>query len=154
MYYKLVFDDGIYYSKPVLASFLHVGDDGFQRLVMDGTVTPRSILGRLVYALSSPSAKESERIDREFYPKVQLVDETLRTIKDCAKAGDGTMTLFARGGAETWSYRGESFVRLSDVRSRSLYRDQHRLPTIDICGTRFIAVGRVMSGEKISVALG
>lgn len=154
VYYKLIFDDGIYYSKPVLASYLRVGDEGFQRMVLDGAMVPREVLGRMIYTLRDCREDEMKRIDREFYPKVQLVDEALRTVKECARAGSGDIVLRTRSGAGTWRYMDEDFVRLSDVRSRSLYRDQHKLPTVDVCGTRFIALGRVIRGERLSVALG
>lgn len=151
MYYKLIFDDGIYYSKPVLMSFLHTGDSGFSRAVLSGEVQVREVLGRAVYTLPALNEQTVGRIDKEFFPRVQLVSETIRGIKDCRPASGDTRWLYICDGAEILEYAGERFVKLSEVRSRALYRDQWKLPTIDVCGTRYVALGKVVDGENISV---
>ena len=88
MYYKLISEGNIYYSKEVLKAHLHCGDDAIQRKVMDGSLETKTIMDRIVYSL--PAKVKGVDVDRAFTPVVQDLDEA---VADFVKITDKTDSL-------------------------------------------------------------
>lgn len=138
MYYKVISDGHTYYSKEILKNFLHVGDDVIQRRMMTGAILVKEIMDRMVYELPEDSWAE---IDRSFSPVVQDLDARFASFY---VPGTGELASCDRvqvnPDAERYDYHGTEFVRFSEVRSRSRYRDQTRLPVLEVCGVKYVAL--------------
>lgn len=139
MYYKVISDGHTYYSKEILKSFLHVGDDVIQRRVMTGAIPVKEIMDRMVYELPEDSWAE---VDSGYSPVVQDLDARFASFYVPA---DGELASCDRvqvnPDAERYGYHGMEFVRFSEVRSRSRYKDQTRLPIVEVCGVKYVALG-------------
>ena len=143
MYYKIISDGKVWYSKEIIKSHQHCGDDAIQRKLLDGSLSSCSILDRIVYGVDS---KEQKEIDKTFNPIVQNLDETVKEFS----APETTMGLDRVGydkAEPVFEYKGFKFIKYNAVRSKSKYRDQHHLPVMEVCGVKFAALECVKAGE-------
>ena len=148
MYYKIISEGNIYYSKEVLKAHLHCGDDAIQRKVMDGSLKTKTIMDRIVYSL--PAKVKGIDVDRAFAPVVQNLDEALADFTQVA--GKAELLGYEKIGydktEEIYNYAGFAFIKYNAVRSRSKYRDQHHLPVLEVCGVKFVALKSLKAGES------
>ena len=137
MYYKIISEGNIYYSKEVLKAHLHCGDDAIQRKVMDGSLETKTIMDRIVYSL--PAKVKGIEVDRAFAPVVQNLDEVLADFIQVA--GKAELLGYEKIGydktEEIYNYAGFMFIKYNAVRSRSKYRDQHHLPVEGFVADKF-----------------
>lgn len=143
MYYKIISDNQVCYSKEIVKAYMHCGDDAVQRKVLDGSLKAVIILDRVVYAAAELNQKE---IDREFVPAVQNVDEALKEFST-ADSTLGLEHITYDRKQPTYKHKGFNFVKFNAVRSKSKYRDQFHLPVLEVCGTKYVALGCVKAGE-------
>ena len=144
MFYKVVVGGKAYYSKDIIKQYYHCGDD-LQPKIINGTLTSGVILDRIVYAPAS--AKDIEYIEKMYSPVVQDIDNL---IKDFVKIGKGAnnLTCIAYNTNEpVFTYKTLTFVKFTAVASKSKYRDQPHLPVLEVCGTKYVALGCIKRGE-------
>ena len=148
MYYKIISEGNIFYSKEVLKAHLHCGDDAIQRKVMDGSIKTKTIMDRIVYAL--PEKVKGVDVDRAFSPVVQDLDEIVADFTKVTDKADslGYEKIAYDKSEKTYEYAGLSFIKYNAVRSRSKYRDQHHLPVMEVCGVKFAALESLKAGES------
>ena len=144
MFYKVIAGGKAYYSKEIIKSFYHCGDD-MQPRIMNGTLIAETVLDRIVYAPTSK--KDAEYMDKMYSPVIQDIDAQ---IKDFVKIGKGANNLncvaYNENEAE-FEYGTFMFVKFTAVLSKSKYRDQQHLPIIEVCGTKYAALGCIKRGE-------
>ena len=144
MFYKVIAGGKAFYSKEIIKQYYHCGDD-LQPKIMNGTLVAETVLDRIVYAPTS--AKEAEHMDKMYSPVLQDLDVQL---KDFVKVGTGTnnLTHVAYNEEEpTFEYGSFKFIKFTAVVSKSKYRDQPHLPIIEVCGTKYVALGCIKRGE-------
>lgn len=144
MFYKVIAGGKAYYSKDIIKQYYHCGDD-LQPKIMNGTLTADVILDRIVYAPAS--AKEAANMDKIYSPVVQDLD---KLIKEFVKIGSGANNLTCVGfdpKEPSYEYGSFSFIKFTAVASKSKYRDQPHLPVLEVCGTKYVALGCVKRGE-------
>lgn len=144
MFYKVITGDTAYYSKDIIKQYYHCGDD-LQPRIMSGTLIAGIILDRIVYA--PVSAKEAESMDKIYSPVVQDLD---KLIKEFVKIGNGANNLTRIGfdpKEPSYEYGSFSFIKFTAVASKSKYRDQPHLPVLEVCGTKYVALGCIKRGE-------
>lgn len=148
MYYKLIAEGNIYYSKEVLKAHLHCGDDAIQRKVMDGSIRTKTIMDRIVYSL--PEKVKGVDVDRAFSPVVQDLDEAVADFTQITDKAEllGYEKIGYDKTEEIYEYAGFTFIKYNAVRSRSKYRDQHHLPVLEVCGVKFVALKSLKAGEN------
>jgi hypothetical protein len=147
MFYKVISGGKAWYSKEIIKSFYHCGDD-LQRKIIDGTLTAFMIMDRIVYAPSSK--KDIEYIEKMYSPVPQNVDTIIKDfIKP--KKDKPDLSVVERVGYDekepVYEYGGFKFIKFSAVISKTKYRDQQHLPVLEICGTKYVALGCIKRGE-------
>ena len=143
MYYKIIADGKVWYSKEIIKAHLHCGDDMVQRKLMEGSLTACTILDRIVYTVSK---SEQKIIDSTFSPALQDLDTELKGFS----VPDTKIGLERVGYDKTepvYDYKGFRFIKYNAVRSKSKYRDQYHLPVMEVCGVKFAALECVKAGE-------
>lgn len=143
MYYKIISDGKVWYSKEIIKAHMHCGEDAIQRKLLEGTLQSCTILDRIVYAVDSLTQKA---IDTAFSPVIQNLDEI---IKDFV-IPEHTLGMEHVGYDKTepvFEYKGFKFIKYNAVRCRSKYHMQHRLPIFEVCGIKFVALNCEKSGE-------
>lgn len=144
MFYKVIAGGKAYYSKEIIKQYYHCGDD-LQSKITGGMLKAETVLERTVYALTS--ADDAACIDKTFSPVLQDLDTLLKGFE---KIGKGVNNLTCVGYDEKeplCEYGGFKFVKFSAVISKSKYRDQPHLPVLEICGTKYVALGCIKRGE-------
>lgn len=143
MYYKVISDGKIWYSKEIVKAHFHCGDDAVQRKLLEGSITACTIFDRIVYSVAK---SEHKKIDEIFSPVVQDLDKALKEL-----IVPETTFSFARVGYDhtepVYTYKGFRFVKFNAVRCRSKYHMQYRLPVVEVCGFKFVALECVKAGE-------
>ena len=134
MYYKVLCDKKVYYSKEIVKAYLHVGDDRVQRDVMSGELKMRKLMDRMVYELP---AKEHKDIDSQFSPVVQDLDAAIKSFDTTYR--EGTKIAYDPA-AEKYTFNDRLYVKFNAVRSPSKYREQFHLPVVEVCGMKFVAL--------------
>ena len=151
MYYKVIYKGKAYYSKEIVRSFCHIGDDVIQRRVLSGELGMERLMDRMLYAL--PEADHAE-IDTEFSPVVQDIDARLAGFySDAGAELAGGSRVPVNPKAERYELDGLTFVKFSEVRSRSRYREQSRLPVVEVCGVKYVALGVFKDASETMYAL-
>ena len=146
MFYKVVSLDKAWYSKEIIKAFYHCGDD-MQMKIAEGKLYAHLILDRIVYA--PVDAAEAKAIDKTFNPELQ---DLKKVIKDFIKpVGCDDLSVAERvdydRDTKVYEYEGFKFIKFSAVRCKSKYRDQLHLPILEVCGTKYAALGCVKRGE-------
>lgn len=144
MFYKVIAGGKAYYSKDIIKQYYHCGDD-LQLKVMNGILTANVILDRVVYA--PISTKEASIMDKIYSPVVQDLD---KLIKEFIKIGNGANNLTCVGfdpKEPSYVYGQFTFIKFTAVASKSKYRDQPHLPVLEVCGTKYVALGCIKRGE-------
>jgi hypothetical protein len=147
MYYKILSGGQSWYSKEIVKAHLRCGDDMIQRKLMDGSIKSCQILDRFVYSI--PGEKES-KLDRAFSPVVQNLDAVINGFSPypCCKE----FNIFRYDLKEpVLSYDKFKFVRFSAVHCKSKYRDQHKFPVLEVCGTKYVALNCFKADESFIV---
>lgn len=134
MYYKVLYDKKAYYSKEIVRSYLHIGDDRIQRDVMSGELKMCKLMDRMVYELPE---KEHKDIDAQFSPVVQDLDAQIKSFETAYK--EGTKIAYDPT-AETYVFNNRLYIKFNAVRSPSKYREQFHLPVVEVCGMKFVAL--------------
>ena len=144
MFYKVIAGGKAYYSKEIIKQFYHCGD-GIELKVKSGLLEAFNILDRVVYAI--PSAKDAEYIEKIYSPTVQDIEAVT---KDFIKVGKGVNNLDRvayNPNEPTFKYGNFTFTKFTSVVSKSKYRDQSHLPVLEVCGTKYVALGCIKRGE-------
>ena len=143
MYYKVIVGGKPYYSKEIVKSYLHMGDDMIQREVLSGELKMLDVMDRMVYELP---ASELSEVDRQYVPVVQDLDAVL---KGFSPAPDVTETVIVDPKADRWTYKKYTFVKLGSVRAKNRYKIQRQLPMLEVCGMKYVALGCCKAGENL-----
>ena len=151
MYYKIISEGQVWYSKEIIKAYYHCGDD-LQLKIIEGKLHAKIILDRIVYAPADKS--EATTIDKTFTPVVQDLEETLKgfikpktenpdlSVVECVDYDRNTSVLI---------YGGFKFIKFSAVRCKSKYRDQPHLPILEVCGTKYAALGCIKRGSTLYI---
>ena len=151
MYYKVITNDKAWYSKEIIKAFYHCGDD-LQLKIIEGKLFAKVILDRIVYAPADKT--EAEAIDKTFNPAVQNINETLKDfIKPKSAEPDSSVVdrVDYDRSAPVLEFEGFKFIKFSAVRCKSKYRDQPHLPILEVCGTKYAALGCIKRGEVLYI---
>lgn len=148
MFYKVVSGGKTWYSKEIIKSFYHCGDD-LQPKIMSGALTASTILDRIVYAPTS--TEDADCIDKVFNPVLQDLDTQLKDFIKIEKSVTTTVHVMYDKTEPTLKYGSFTFVKFSAVISKSKYRDQPHLPVLEVCGTKYVALECVKRGKTYYV---
>ena len=143
MYYKIIADGQVWYSKEIIKAHQHCGDDAIQRKLLDGSLSACAIFDRIVY---SADKSEQKKIDAAFSPVVQDLDSAIKTLKK-PETTNGLERVGYDPSEPVYEYKGLKFVKFNAVRCRSKYHMQFRLPVVEVCGFKFVALECVKAGE-------
>lgn len=144
MFYKVIAGGKAYYSKEIIKSYYHCGDD-LQPKIMSGALVADTVLDRIVYAPTSN--KDALNMDKMFSPVVQDIDKQLKDFFKIEDGVDGTVCVAYDESEPVFEYGFFNFVKFSAVISKSKYRDQPHLPVLEVCGTKYVALGCTKRGE-------
>lgn len=147
MFYKVISEGKAWYSKEIIKAFYHCGDDLAYKIA-NGSLTSKVVLDRIVYAPSSE--EDAERFDKIYRPAIQDLDSTLKDfIKPKKSEPDLSVVTVVSydSNAAVYEYKGFKFIKFSAVCSKSKYRDQPHLPILEVCGTKYAALGCIKRGE-------
>lgn len=151
MYYKIISGGKVWYSKEIIKAYYHCGDD-MQLKIAEGKLFAHIILDRIVYAPTNVS--EAADIDKTFNPEVQDLKEVLKDFIKPKKA-EPDLSVVDRVDYDRSSpvleYEGFKFIKFSAVRCKSKYRDQPHLPVLEVCGTKYAALGCIKRGEVLYI---
>lgn len=150
MYYKVISLGKEWYSKEIIKAFYHCGDD-MQMKIAEGKLYAHLILDRIVYAPAD--ASEAKAIDKTFNPEVQDLKKVLTDFIKPIGCDDLSMTdrVDYDRSTRVYEYEGFKFIKFSAVRCKSKYRDQPRLPILEVCGTKYAALGCIKRGETLYI---
>ena len=144
MFYKIVAGGKAFYSKEIIKQFYHCGDD-LQPKIMNGTLVADTVLDRIVYA---PTSEEDiNHIEKMYSPVLQDLDTQLKDFIKIEKGVDHTVRVSYDENEPAFEYGPFTFIKFSAVISKSKYRDQPHLPVLEVCGTKYVALGCIKRGE-------
>lgn len=151
MYYKVITNNKAWYSKEIIKAFYHCGDD-LQLKIIEGKLFAKVILDRIVYAPANDA--DTESIDKTFNPVIQNLNETLKDfIKP--KSAEPDLSVVDRidydKSTPVLEFEGFKFIKFSAVLCKSKYRDQPQLPILEVCGTKYAALGCIKRGETLYI---
>lgn len=144
MFYKVIAGGKAYYSKDIIKQYYHCGDD-LQPRIMNGTLTADVILDRIVYA--PYSAKEASDMDKIYSPVVQDLDAVVKGFERIGKGANNLTCVGYDPKEPSYEYGVFTFIKFTAVASKSKYRDQSHLPIMEVCGTKYVALGCIKRGE-------
>jgi hypothetical protein len=148
MFYKVIAGGKAFYSKEIIKSYYHCGDD-LQPKIMSGTLVADTVLDRIVYAPTS--SEDASNIDKMFNPVIQDIDAQLKDFFKIEKGADKTVCVAYDEAEPSFEYGPFVFIKFSALISKSKYRDQPHLPVIEVCGTKYVALGCTKRGETYYV---
>ena len=144
MFYKVIAGGKAYYSKEIIKQFYHCGD-GLELKVKSGMLEAFNVLDRIVYAVSSNI--DVEYIEKIYSPTVQDIDATIKDFVMIGKGVNNLEHIAYNTNEPTFKYGTLTFVKFTSVVSKSKYRDQPHMPILEVCGTKYVALGCVKRGE-------
>ena len=144
MFYKVITGGNAYYSKEIIKQFYHCGDD-LQPRIMSGTLIAYTVLDRIVYAPASK--KDAEYLDKMYSPVIQDLDTLLKGFEKIGKGANNLTCIGYDDKEPSFKYSTFTFVKFTAVISKSKYRDQPHLPVLEVCGTKYVALGCIKRGE-------
>ena len=151
MYYKVVSLGKAWYSKEIIKAFYHCGDD-MQMKIAEGKLYAHLILDRIVYTPVDES--EAKAIDKTFNPELQDLQKVLKDFIE-PKTEKPDLSVVDRvdydRSARVYEYEGFKFIKFSAVRCKSKYRDQPQLPILEVCGTKYAALGCIKRGSTLYI---
>lgn len=147
MYYKIISEGQVWYSKEAIKAFYHCGDD-LQIKLIEGKLFAHVIMDRIVYMPTS--ASEARALDKAVKPEVQDLGAAIKDFI-LPKKENPDLSLVDRieydRKTPVYDYQGFKFIKFSAVFSKSKYRDQQHLPLLEVCGVKYVALGCIKRGE-------
>lgn len=145
MYYKVISDGKIWYSKEIVKAHFHCGDDAVQRKLLEGSITACTIFDRIVYSVAK---SEHKKIDEIFSPVIQDLDKAVKDFVPLASVEAECRERIGYDKREpVYGYKDFKFIKFNAVRCRSKYHMQYRLPVVEVCGFKFVALNCIKAGE-------
>jgi hypothetical protein len=134
---KIIFEGDTYVNATAFRAAYGLGDTGLIKAVATKETFPKTIFDDTIYLVN----KEQLAKCKEFIEKTQDVDDAILKLEVLLDdTGLRIIKIPKAALKKTIRYKGFTFIRLADIPGRDKYTVMHRLPLVQVCGSKYVAI--------------